>query len=81
MNIRALSNQAERVQAEGDVIYERLLPTLKARGYKSGLLVAISIETGDFVIAETRAKLMSSYKEKFGQTAGWVRRIECGEDG
>jgi len=81
MNVNALSREAERAQSEGNSIYQKLLPVLKEKGYKSGLLVAISIETGDFVIAETRAKLMSSYKQRFGHSVGWVRRIEYGEDG
>ena len=76
MNIHAATGEAERAQSEGNAIYERLLPVFKERGFRPGLFVAINIATGEFVIAETRLELMSSYKQKFGQTMGWVRRIE-----
>jgi len=78
MNVRAAIGEAERTQSEGNAIYERLLPLFKQRGFKPGSFVAINIDTGEFVVADTRLQLMSSYKEKFGQSAGWVRRIEYG---
>jgi hypothetical protein len=76
MNVRAEIGEAERAQSEGNIIYEKLLPVLKQRGVKAGDLVAINIATGEFVIAQTRLVLLSSYKARFGQSVGWVRDIE-----
>jgi hypothetical protein len=76
MNVHAATGDAERAQSEGNAIYERLLPIFKERGFKPGLFVAINIATGEFVTAETRLELMSSYKGKFGHSIGWVKRIE-----
>ena len=76
MNVHAATGDAERAQSEGDAIYERLLPTFKERGVRAGLFVAINIATGDYVTAETRLELMPLYKGRFGQSMGWVRRIE-----
>src|SRR5215471_5782580 len=76
MNVRAEIWEAERAQSEGNAIYERLLPIFKEQGLKPGNFVAINIATGEFVVAENRIALMSSYKERFGQAVGWVRRIE-----
>ena len=80
MNIRALAGEAERAQTAGNAIYQRLLPVFKQQGLAEGLFVAINIETGNFVVAETRRELMSKYKQLFGRAAGWVRRIEYRED-
>jgi hypothetical protein len=80
MNIRALAGEAERAQSEGNAIYQRLLPVFKQQGLAPGLFVAINIETGKFVVAETRRELMSKCKQLFGRATGWVRRIEYGED-
>ena len=80
MNIRVLAGEAERAQSEGNAIYRRLLPVFKQQGLASGLFVAINIETGEFVVAETRRELMSRCKQLFGRATGWVRRIEYGED-
>jgi hypothetical protein len=76
MNVHAEIGEAERAQSEGNAIYEKLLPVLKQRGSKAGDLVAINIATGEFVVAETRLELLSSYKAKFGHSVGWVREIE-----
>ncbi|MEA2903426.1 MAG: hypothetical protein QOI12_813 [Alphaproteobacteria bacterium] len=76
MNIHATTRDAERAQSEGDAVYEQLLPILQRQGVKAGHFVAISIATGEFVTAETRLELMTVYKEKFGESIGWVRRIE-----
>ena len=76
MNVHAEIGEAERAQSEGNVIFDRLLPLFKAQGLKPGHFVAINIATGEFVIAETQLKLMAAYKEKFGQSVGWVREIE-----
>jgi hypothetical protein len=76
MNVRATIREAERAQSEGDAIYDRLLPLLKEQGLKPGHFVAINIATGRFVVAENRLTLMSSYKEQFGDSVGWVREIE-----
>jgi hypothetical protein len=56
------------------------LPVFKQQGLAPGLFVAINIETGKFVVAETRRELMSKCKQLFGRATGWVRRIEYGED-
>ena len=76
MNVRVEIGEAERAQSEGNAIYEKLLPVLKQQGVKAGDLVAINIATGEFVTAETRLELLSSYKARFGQSVGWVREIE-----
>jgi len=52
------------------------LPVFRQQGLKAGLFVAINIATGEFVTAETRLDLMGIYKERFGQSMGWVKRIE-----
>jgi hypothetical protein len=80
MNIHARSGDAERAQSEGNAIYGKLLPDFRRHGLKSGLLVAINIDTGRYVTAETRRELMILYKQNFGHAVGWVRRIEYGED-
>jgi hypothetical protein len=80
MNIRALAGEAERAQSQGNAIFRKLLPVFKQQGLAAGLFVAINIETGEFVVAETRRELMSKCKQLFGRAAGWVRRIEYGED-
>jgi len=76
MNVHAEIGEAERAQSEGNAIFNRLLPLFKAQGLTPGHFVAINIATGEFVIAETQLKLMAAYKEKFGQSVGWVREIE-----
>ena len=76
MNIHARSRDAELAQSKGNAIYESLLGEFKRQGLKPGVLVAINIDSGKYVVAETRRELMMSYKETFGQTVGWVRRIE-----
>jgi hypothetical protein len=76
MNVHAAVGEAERAQSEGNAIYERLLPVFRQQGLKAGLFVAINIATGEFVTAETRLDLMGIYKERFGQSMGWVKRIE-----
>jgi hypothetical protein len=76
MNIHARSGDAERAKSHGTALYDKLLPTLKREGLKSGHFVAINIDTGRFVTAETRRELMISYKQEFGSALGWVRRIE-----
>jgi hypothetical protein len=80
MNVRALVGEAERAQSEGNAIYRRLLPVFKQQGLAPGWFVAINIETGNFVAAQTRRELMSKCKQSFGRATGWVRRIEYGED-
>jgi hypothetical protein len=80
MNVRALAGEAERAQSQGNAIYQKLLPVFKQQGLAPGLFVAINIETGNFVVAETRHELMSQCKQLFGRATGWVRRIEYGED-
>jgi hypothetical protein len=76
MNIHARSGDAERAQLKGDAFYDRLLPEWKRQGLKSGLFVAINIDSGRYVTAQSRRELMISYKQEFGQALGWVRRIE-----
>ena len=76
MNIHARSGDAERAQSQGTGLYDKLLPMLRRHGVKSGHFVAINIDTGRYVTAETRRELMISYKQEFGQALGWVKRIE-----
>jgi hypothetical protein len=76
MNIRARSGDAERALSEGNAIYQRLVPKFKQQGLKPGLFVAINIDSGEYVAADTRRELMISYKQKFGHAAGWVKQIE-----
>jgi hypothetical protein len=76
MNIHARSGDAERAQSKGEAIYETLVPDLKRQGLKAGHFVAINIDSGEYVVAETRRELMLSYKEKFGRAVGWIRQIE-----
>ena len=76
MNIHARPGDAERAQSEGNAIFEKLLPTLKQQRVKAGSFVAINIGNGQYVLAETRRELMTSYKGRFGTAVGWVRQIE-----
>ena len=81
MNLHASSdNQAERARVKGKAIYRKLLPSFKKEGVKAGLFVAINIETGKYVVAESRLDLMQSYKEQFGHAPGWVSRVEYQKD-
>jgi len=79
MNIHARSNEAELAERKGNALYQKLLPALMQQGCASGDFVAINIDTGRFVTAATRRELMISYKQSFGQSTGWVRRIEYGK--
>jgi hypothetical protein len=79
MNVHAWRWEAERAQAAGDALYEKLLPRLRQMGYQAGRMIAINIESGEFVVADTRLQLIELYKEKFGNTAGWAREIEYGD--
>jgi hypothetical protein len=79
MNIHASSSQAEKARREGGIICKKLLPTLRESGVAAGHFVAIDVESGKYVTAATRLALMSAYKEQFGHTLGWVRRIDYGE--
>ncbi len=76
MNAPEPTGDAERVKAEGETIFNRLLPELKDKGIKAGTFVAINIATGQYVLGDTRGQLMSSYKTEFGHVVGWVRRVE-----
>jgi hypothetical protein len=79
MNVHTVNPEAERAESEGNSIYQALLPVFKKQGLKPGVFVAINIATAEFVVAEGRLELMSSYKSRFGQSTGWVRQIEYGE--
>ncbi len=76
MNIHARSGDAERAQSQGEAIYRTLLPALKQQGVGTGFFVAINIDSGGYVVAQTRRELMVAYKEKFGRGVGWVEQIE-----
>ncbi|MEJ2375997.1 MAG: hypothetical protein P8Y53_13440 [Pseudolabrys sp.] len=76
MNIHARTGDAERAQSQGDAIYQKLLPALKQQGVRAGFFVAINIDSGEYVVAETRRALMLAYKEKFGRGLGWVKQVE-----
>ncbi len=80
MNVHAWRSEAERAQAAGDAIYERLLPQLRQMGYSAGWLIGINIETGEFIVADARLQLIDLYKEKFGNAIGWVKEIDYGDD-
>jgi hypothetical protein len=79
MNMHARDSDAESAERKGNALYEKLLPTLIEQGCSVGDFVAINIETGRFVTAATRRELMISYKQSFGQSIGWVKRIEYGK--
>jgi len=78
MNIHAKMGEAERVQAQGDAIFERLLPRFQQQGLKAGTFVAIDIASGDFVSAGSSLDLMALYEKRFGKSVGWVRELEYG---
>jgi hypothetical protein len=76
MNVHAPKRHAEWVRAEGEAIYQTLLPRLKAEGCKPGQLIAIDVSGAGYVVANSQLLLMDLYKSRFGKSAGWVRSIE-----
>ena len=74
LDFSALRAKAEDARTRGGELYEKLLPTLKSKQL-FGQYVGINVESGAWVVANSRANLMEICDREFGGAPGWVQRI------
>ncbi len=63
-------------QKKGEEWFQKLSPKIKH--LPAGTLVAINVDTGEFVTAIDQQVLLADFKKQFGDTLGWVRELGSG---